>query len=115
MTSDGRIISPDVLQILETLIEFVNLADPPALPTAPPPTKPTFEQLRRESHKDQESYKLESKDNMKNFLPKLRLNLTLHAQVAMGPFDASQVDFNCMWRLTNTDFSFDVLNPFGSK
>lgn len=55
-----------------------------------------LEQLWNESNKAIENYKADTKAKMKEYLPKLRSNLMLHAQVIVGPFASSQVDFICM-------------------
>lgn len=50
-----------------------------------------------------------------NFLPKLRSNYIFHAQVVVGPFYVSRVDFSYLREFIKESLGFNKMNPFGVK
>ncbi|PPS17583.1 hypothetical protein GOBAR_AA03000 [Gossypium barbadense] len=75
-----------------------------------PPGKP-----KKENNEALENFKVETKANMKNYLPNLKSNLMLHTQVVVDPFDVSQIDFNWLHKLTNSGLDIVILCPSGAE
>lgn len=57
--------------------------------------------------------KVDAQKSIQEYLPNLRVSLILHEQVAVGPFNLSQVNFNCMRRLINASLRFNAFNILG--
>lgn len=53
------------------------------------------------SHDDAlEKYKIDTMQSFQNYLPDLKSNFLLHAQIVGGPFDARRVNFDALSNLT---------------
>ncbi|KAK5842958.1 hypothetical protein PVK06_005382 [Gossypium arboreum] len=62
-----------------------------------------LEHLRQTNEETMKKYQEDTKKNLIAALPILRSNLVLHAQVAVGPLDLSQVNFN-YFKKVNVEF-----------
>ncbi|KAK5842412.1 hypothetical protein PVK06_004765 [Gossypium arboreum] len=69
--------------------------------------------MQKENNGALKCYKVETKAGIQGYLPKLRSNHILHTEVVMGPFDASQVNFIYMRKLTNINLGFNALKFLG--
>ncbi|KAH1121784.1 hypothetical protein J1N35_004944 [Gossypium stocksii] len=49
--------------------------------------------------------------NFQDYLPELKSNILLHAQVIGGPFDARKVNFDSLSHLTGAQLGFDIHFP----
>lgn len=69
-----------------------------------------MEWIQKKNEEALAKYKENTQQGIQDFLPGLRANLVLHTQVTAGPFDLSQVNFDCLYQFTNTDLNFNIYN-----
>lgn len=62
-----------------------------------------------------EDFMKETLQNFNNFLPELKANILLYAQVTSGPFNARRVNLNALCDVTDDQLEFDVHFPSGAE
>ncbi|KAH1083016.1 hypothetical protein J1N35_022777 [Gossypium stocksii] len=73
-----------------------------------------MEELKKQQEEAPQNYQVEIEKNLWEFLPKLKSNILLHVQVAVGPFDVRHVNFDSICHLMVAKLDFDVLYPSGA-
>ncbi|KAH1063705.1 hypothetical protein J1N35_028692 [Gossypium stocksii] len=70
--------------------------------------------LAKSHEEDLEKCKVNTMQSFQDYLPYLKSNFLLHAQMVGGLFDARKVNFDALSHLTNTQLDFDIRFSFGA-
>ncbi|PPD86164.1 hypothetical protein GOBAR_DD16897 [Gossypium barbadense] len=71
--------------------------------------------IQKENNEALEQYNVDTAARVADYLLMLRSNYILHAQVIVGPFDVSQVNFSCLRHYVNNDMNFYAMSPSGAE
>ncbi|KAK5840011.1 hypothetical protein PVK06_008873 [Gossypium arboreum] len=69
------------------------------------------EKIWRQKSEALEKYKPNTQKSIQEYLPNLRANMILCAQVTIGLLDLSQLNFNCIRRHINANLNYNTFNP----
>ncbi|KAH1092120.1 hypothetical protein J1N35_019377 [Gossypium stocksii] len=78
-------------------------------------SKEKLKSLRQSHEESFIKFQEDTKKNIIDALPEWRLNLILHAQMAAGPLDLSQVDFKNLRDISTSSLNFIVYHPEGEE
>ncbi|KAK5771265.1 hypothetical protein PVK06_047455 [Gossypium arboreum] len=74
-----------------------------------------LEHLHHSNEVALKKYQENTKKNLVEALSKLHSNQVLHTQVATGPLNLSQVNFNCLQMVTVESMNFNAYIPKGNN
>ncbi|KAH1082028.1 hypothetical protein J1N35_021789 [Gossypium stocksii] len=77
-------------------------------------TKQALERAQQKQVEVLEKFKEKTLENFNNFLPKLKANVFLHAQVVGSPFDVLRVDLDALYDVNIDQLGFNVCFPSGA-
>ncbi|KAK5818589.1 hypothetical protein PVK06_023532 [Gossypium arboreum] len=72
-----------------------------------------MENFKKNQQVTLEKYEVEMVKNLQDYLPKLKSNIILHAQVVADPFDVLHVNFNSLSSAIDVDLGFDIFSLSG--